>query len=72
MKTYTEISQLKYELESPTLKEWAIKYGIVDLAYNIDRFPEFYLGNELVVRKNLTANDKAVVQKVIDWINFKD
>ena len=72
MKTYTEISQLKYELESTTLKEWAIKYGIVDLAYNIDRFPEFYLGNELVVRKNLSANDKAVVQKVIDWINFKD
>lgn len=72
MKTYTEISQLKYELEIPTLKEWAFKYGIVDLAYNIDRFPEFYLGNELVVRKNLSANDKAVVQKVIDWINFKD
>lgn len=72
MKTHTEISQLKYELEDPTLKEWAIKYGIVDLAYNINRSPEFYFGNELVVRKNLSANDKAVVQKVIDWINFKD
>ena len=72
MGTYTEISQLKYELESPTLKEWAIKYGIVDLVYIIDSCPEFYLGSELVVRKNLSANDKAVVQKVIDWINFKD
>lgn len=61
MKTYAEISQMKYELESPTLKEWAIKYGIVDLAYNIDRSPECYLENELVVRKNLSANDKAVV-----------
>lgn len=72
MRTYTEISQLKYELESPTLKEWAIKYGIVDLAYKIGCSPECYLGNVLVVRKNLSANDQAVVQKVIDWINFKD
>lgn len=72
METYTEISQLKYQLENPTLREWAVKYGIVDLAYNIGSSPEIYLGNVHVDRKNLSVNDKTLIQKVIDWIKLKD
>lgn len=66
--TYTGISRLKYKLESQTLKEWAIKYGIVDLAYNVGSSHEIYLGNVRVEIGNLSANDKALIQKVIDWI----
>lgn len=68
METYTEISQLKYQLENQTLREWAIKYGIIDLVYNIGSFHEVYLGNVLVERKKLSSNDKTLIQKVIDWI----
>lgn len=68
MGTYTGISQLKYDLADRTLREWAFKYGIVDLAGRIDSCPEMYLGGVFVDRTRLSANDKAVIRRVVDWM----
>lgn len=72
MKSYTEISQLKYKLEDQTLREWAVKFGIVDIASKIEVYPKICLGSVIVDRRMLSSNDKSVIQKVIDWLHSKD
>ena len=59
---------MKYDLESKTLKDWALKYGIVDLARRIGTFKEIYLGSVLIRRSDLPTNDKDVIKRVRLWI----
>lgn len=68
METYEQISRLKYDLESKTLKDWALKYGIVDLARRIGSFKEIYLGSVLIRRSDLPTNDKDVIKRVRLWL----
>lgn len=72
METYTKINQLKYDLENETLREWAVKFGIVDVASKIEAYPKICLGNVIVDRRTLSSNDKSVIQKVVGWLHSKD
>lgn len=70
--TYTEISQLKYDLTDPYLRSWACRYGIVDLASTILVFRDIYLGNVRVRKQDLRKNDLAIFNRVQCWIDRTD
>ena len=68
MESYEQISRLKYDLEDKTLKYWALKYGITDLASLIETHKEICLGGVMVRKRDLSANDKDIVKRVFSWL----
>lgn len=68
METYEQISRLKYDLEDKTLKDWALKYGITDLASLIETHKEIYLGGVMIRKRDLSANDKDIIKRVFSWL----
>lgn len=68
METYEQISGLKYDLEDKTLKDWALKYGITDLASLIETHKEIYLGGVMIRKRDLSVNDKVIIKRVFLWL----
>lgn len=63
----TQLSVLKYKLQHPKLKEWAVKYGLLDLVRNMYCAPELSLGGLWIdnkFRQSLCENDKAIIAAV--------
>ena len=68
METYEQINRLKYNIENKTLKDWALKFGITDLASLLETHRELYLGGTMVRRKDLSANDRDIIKRVFSWL----
>lgn len=63
----TQLNVLKYKLQHPKLKEWAVKYGLLDLVRNMYYAPELSLGGLWIdnkFRQSLCENDKAIINAV--------
>lgn len=63
----TRLNVLKYKLQHPKLKEWAVKYGLLDLVRNMYCAPELSLGGLWIdnkFRQSLCENDKMIINAV--------
>lgn len=63
----TQLSVLKYKLQHPKLKEWAVKYGLLDLVRRMYYLEEVYIGGFMIdnkFRQSLCENDKAIIAAV--------
>ena len=63
----TQLNVLKYKLQHPNLKEWAVNYGLLDLVRKMFYAPEIWLGGLRVdanFRQSLSDNDKAIISAV--------
>lgn len=63
----TQLNMLKYKLQHPRLKEWAVKFGLLDLVRNMYCAPELSLGGLWIdnkFRQSLCENDKAIISAV--------
>lgn len=63
----TQLNVLKYKLQHPKLKEWAVKYGLLDLVRNMYCAPELSLGGLWIdnkFRQSLCENDKSIIAAV--------
>ena len=63
----TQLNVLKYKLQHPRLKEWAVKYGLLDLVRKMYCAPELSLGGLWIdnkFRQSLCENDKAIITAV--------
>lgn len=63
----TQLNVLKYKLQHPALKKWAVNYGLLDLVRKISFAPEIWLGGLRVdynFRQSLSENDKAIISAV--------
>lgn len=62
-----QLNVLKYKLQHPRLKEWAVKYGLLDLVRNMYCAPELSLGGLWIdnkFRQSLCENDKSIIAAV--------
>lgn len=63
----TQLNVLKYKLHHPKLKEWTVKYGLLDLVRKMYCAPELSLGGLWIdnkFRQSLCENDKAIINAV--------
>jgi len=67
------------KIENDVLRDWANKFGFVNLAQNLNYLfhPPFslYLGNEKIDRtfyNNLSENDKNILSCFLDFANKKN
>lgn len=63
----TQLNVLKYKLQHPKLKEWAVKYGLLDLVRRMYYLEEVYIGGVMIdnkFRQSLCENDKAIIAAV--------
>lgn len=63
----TQLNVLKYKLQHPRLKEWAVKFGLLDLVRNMYCAPELSLGGLWIDNKfhqSLCENDKMIINAV--------
>lgn len=66
--SYGVLNRLKYDLENKVLREWALKYGVVDTACIVESHRDVYLGGERVQWKSLSKNDKDILLKAVLWM----
>lgn len=62
-----QLNVLKYKIQHPKLKEWAVKFGLLDLVRNMYCAPELSLGGLWIdnkFRQSLCENDKAIINAV--------
>lgn len=63
----TQLNVLKYKLQHPDLKKWAVNYGLLDLVRKIFHAPEIWIGGLRIdanFRQSLSDNDKAIISAV--------
>lgn len=63
----TQLNVLKYKLQHPKLKEWAVKYGLLDLVRKMYCAPELSLGGLWIdnkFRQSIGKNDKTIINAV--------
>lgn len=66
-----QLLMLKYDIQNKVLKEWALKYGVLDLVMIMCSFKELYLGNTFIdnkFRSSLSTNDKMIINAVYEFI----
>lgn len=66
-----QLLMLKYDIQNKVLKEWAFKYGLLDLVMKMYSFKELHLGNTLIdnkFRSSLNTNDKMIINAVYEFI----
>lgn len=66
-----QLNVLKYKLQHPRLKEWAVKFGLLDLVRNMYCAPELSLGGLCIdnkFRQSLCENDKSIIAAVRKFI----
>lgn len=78
MVTYNDICLMKYDLQHKGLRDWAIRYGIIDLVWKIKGCLTSagygYLGNIKISRhflNTLSSHDKEILDKAKSFIENK-
>lgn len=67
----TQLNVLKYKLQHPDLKKWAVNCGLLDLVRKMFYAPEIWLGGLRIdtnFRQSLNENDKAIISAVRDLL----
>jgi hypothetical protein len=74
MGKFDNIFGLKYELKNPFIREWSIKYGVINCMSNVRccLMSGFgFLGGQRIDKAffcSLSQNDKEIYKRVIDFI----
>lgn len=73
--TSEQMLSLKYKVEHPILREWCMRYGIIDCVRNIQTCIKSgygYLSTQRVDRNfinSLSYNDRCIYNGVVAWLN---
>ena len=66
---------LKYKVENPFLREWSLKYGVVDCMTKVQSCLKAgfgYMGRQRIDRsflESLSYNDRCLYNGVVAWYN---
>lgn len=73
--TTEQIFSLKYKIENSFLREWSMKYGVIDCIRKIRLCLEAgfgYMGGQRIDRNfiaSLSYNDRCIYNGVVAWLN---
>ena len=76
--TDEQVMSLKYKVENPFLREWSMKYGVIDCMTKVQSCLKAgfgFMGSKRIDRsfvESLSYNDRCLYNGVVAWSDIKN